>query len=162
MGVGKTTYGKKLANKHGYTFVDLDKRIEEFANLSVSEIFESKGEIYFREIESKLLQELAQSKVLISTGGGAVTNQQNLDFMLNCGLVIWFDCSIGIIETRVKTSLSKRPLLANIGADKLYEFLENLYKQRETLYQKAHLKFNTQSVSAETIEVWMQKVLNLS
>lgn len=162
MGVGKSTHGKKLANKLGYTFIDLDKRIENIEGQAISEIFESKGESYFREIETKLLQELANPKVLISTGGGAATNKQNLDFMLSSGLVIWFDCAIGMIETRVKKSLPKRPLLAKVPPENLLDFLKKLLEQREGFYQKAHLKFDTQSVSAETYEIWANKVLNFS
>lgn len=72
MGSGKTTLGKKLANKLGYAFFDLDELIEEQEKLSISEIFSKQGENYFRTVEQKILHKklITNQPLVLSVGGG--------------------------------------------------------------------------------------------
>ncbi len=79
---GKSTLGRILANVLGWNFYDLDKEIELDESKRVTEIFELKGEPYFREIESQKLKKLSlEKKVIISLGGGTIVNEENVNFI---------------------------------------------------------------------------------
>ena len=70
MGAGKTTIGKLLAKSMGFSFIDTDEEIEKEEGMSIAQIFEKKGEEYFRELESDFITNFRQSKCIIATGGG--------------------------------------------------------------------------------------------
>jgi shikimate kinase len=83
MGSGKTTTGKKLASMLGWSFIDMDKKIEEYTGKKITELFSNYGEEYFRNIESEVLRKLkSETDVVISTGGGTPCHGSNMDFML--------------------------------------------------------------------------------
>ena len=129
MGSGKSSVGKLLANKLQFSIIDIDKEIEKNEKLSVKEIFEEKGENYFREIESKYLLRKRNSAV-VSCGGGIVLNKKNREFLRTNGYTIYLKSSIPTLEKRLLNKNS-RPLLNN---DNLKETLINIYSKRKTLY----------------------------
>ena len=129
MGSGKTSVGKLLANKLQYSKIDIDKEIEKNEKLSVKEIFEKKGENYFRQIESKYLSRKRNSSV-VSCGGGIVLNKKNREFLKTSGYTIYLKSSIPTLEKRLLNE-NGRPLLSN---DNLKETLINIYSKRKTLY----------------------------
>ena len=87
MGCGKSTFGKKLANKLGYEFIDLDALIEATYNKSINEIFEFEGENEFRIKESKVLKTIiSKQNIVVATGGGTPCYSSNLDVMISNGL----------------------------------------------------------------------------
>jgi shikimate kinase len=129
MGSGKSSVGKLLANKLQFSIIDIDKEIEKDENLSIKEIFEKKGENYFREIESKYL--LRKRKLaVVSCGGGIILNKKNREFLKTNGYTIYLKSSIATLEQRLLNENS-RPLLSN---DNLKETLINIYTKRKTLY----------------------------
>lgn len=129
MGSGKTTVGKALAHQLGYRFFDTDVLIERVAGKTIPEIFALSGESGFRDLETKVLQELsAETRSLISTGGGIIQQQINWSY-LRLGLVIWLDVELEVLKERLAGDDS-RPL-----ADKL----ELLLAQRRPLYAQADL-----------------------
>ena len=102
MGSGKSTAGKKLASLMGWTFVDLDKKIEEFAGKSIPEIFAQDGETSFREIEAKILRSLNSLKnTVISTGGGTPCYSDNMEYMLDTGLTLYLKLTPGQLKSRL-------------------------------------------------------------
>jgi len=108
-GSGKTTIGKRLAKTLGYSFVDLDHKIEKDTLMFVDEIFEQYGEKTFREFETKALSELKGcDQLVVSTGGGIVTRKENKQLME--GLVVFIDTELDIIEKRIVHDFP-RPLL---------------------------------------------------
>ena len=129
MGSGKSSVGKLLANKLQFSIIDIDKEIEKDEKLSIKEIFEKKGENYFREIESKYLLRKRNSAV-VSCGGGIVLNKKNREFLRTSGYTIYLKSSIPTLEKRLLNKNS-RPLLNN---DNLKETLINVYNKRKTLY----------------------------
>ena len=129
MGSGKSSVGKLLANKLQFSNIDIDKEIEKDEKLSIKEIFEKKGENYFREIESKYLLRKRNSAV-VSCGGGIVLNKKNREFLQTCGYTIYLKSSIPTLEKRLLNE-NGRPLLSN---DNLKETLINIYSNRKTLY----------------------------
>jgi len=115
MGTGKTATGRALAGMLGVEFVDMDQLIEEREGMSVSEIFASEGEEYFRSCERDVCHSLAdQTDLVLATGGGALVDAQNLDVLSNHGHVVLLEASVDAIVERTAGDRS-RPLLADAG-----------------------------------------------
>jgi shikimate kinase len=140
MGSGKTTTGRKLASCLGWSFIDLDKKIEEFTGESIPEIFSRHGEIYFRDIESKVLRSLQfYSNIVISTGGGTPCHDDNMDHMLESGLTVYLKLTPGQLENRLSNSSTERPLIKGLDKEKLKEFIEEKLAFREKWYNRARI-----------------------
>ena len=128
-GCGKTTLGTKVAAKLGWEFADLDRVIVEREGSTIAEIFEE-GEKVFRKAETEALKEISsKDNLLVSTGGGIVTKEENIEILKSTGKVIFIDATVEFI--RDKSSLEGRPLLKD--KDKICE----LYNSRIMLYRKA-------------------------
>jgi shikimate kinase len=140
MGSGKTTAGKKLASLLGWSFIDLDKRIEEHTAKTIPEIFSQEGETYFREIETKLLRNLnSGSNTIISTGGGTPCHNDNMDFMLETGLTIYLKLSPGELKGRLSESKGERPLIKNLDQNELLYYIEQKLTDREKWYKRSDI-----------------------
>ena len=127
MGSGKSSVGKLLANKLQFSNIDIDKEIEKDEKLSIKEIFEKKGENYFREIESKYL--LRKRKLaVVSCGGGIILNKKNREFLRNSGYTIYLKSSIPTLEKRFVVTLALFHLNGHrlLWSDALEKF-ENYY-----------------------------------
>lgn len=133
MGCGKTTYAKKISKALNMDFVDTDRFIEENEGLSINEIFEIKGEKYFREEEQKAVDTLSKAEnMVIATGGGIVKNEKNMMKLKETGVVIYIDA----IAEHILSNLiddNTRPLLQ--GENKL-EKIKNLMAERRPFYEK--------------------------
>ncbi len=115
MGSGKTTVGQLLAEKLGYTFLDMDTYIEGKMFKSVSQIFAELGEEQFRLLEQRSLHEIGEiENVVIATGGGAPCFYDNMEYMNRMGTTIYLKLSPVELSERLETfRTNKRPLLAN-------------------------------------------------
>ncbi|MEG0238138.1 MAG: shikimate kinase [Clostridium sp.] len=131
-GCGKTTIGKVLARELNYNFYDMDDYIEETSNMSIKEIFD-KSEDDFRDLETKACRELSLKKrCVISTGGGVVKRDINMDILKDIGVIVFINRPIEKILTDV--DISKRPLL-NGGKERLYKlYSERFYKYRNSCH----------------------------
>lgn len=144
MATGKSSIGKILATQLERPFVDLDTVIEEKEGISISEIFNSKGESYFREKEWHYLLELTQSfQGIVALGGGALHNQQVVDHLKLYGLIVFIDTSFDVLVDRVRRN-KKRPIVLNEygeikSPDTLITELESLYLSRLNLYKQAQI-----------------------
>ena len=148
MGAGKTAVGKILSDKLGYEFLDTDNIIEQEENCKISDIFSSKGEQYFRELENKLVLRLQnEENKIISTGGGLFQNKENITNLAKNGYIIYLQASPEILYSRIKEDFS-RPLLQN--TDPLSK-LSNLLKKRENNYKLANLTINTENKTINEI-----------
>ncbi len=144
MGCGKSTHGKKLAKVLRRTFIDLDVYISKEEGISVEEIFAEKGEDYFRQKESDNLNKINNqtSKLVISLGGGTVCFNNNLNKILNAGLVIYIKMPAEALHKRLINSKTQRPLLQNKNSEESLEYIKKLLEKREQFYNKAHLTIN--------------------
>lgn len=135
MGSGKTTIGKKAARALNYSFYDTDECIEEEEGCSISELFSSRGEEYFRKKETETLQKLLldSNKYVIATGGGIVKNNENIALLKQIGIVVYLKCSVDKLLPRLRGD-SKRPLLAE-GC--LEEKVAKMVAERNPLYETA-------------------------
>ena len=123
-GCGKSTVGKRLAKQTGKKFVDADVAIEEKAGMTIPEIFEKSGESGFRQIETEVLAELGkQSGLVISTGGGCITQERNYRHLHQNGTIFWLQRDIDKLPTK------GRPLSQ---ANKM----EEMYRIRKPMYQR--------------------------
>jgi shikimate kinase len=128
-GCGKTTIGKALANNINYDFYDMDNYIEEISNKTIKELFNINEE-YFRDYETRACAELSnKNKVVISTGGGVIKRNKNIELFKGNSVIIFIDRQIEDIANDI--DINSRPLLAE-GKSKLY----NLYLERYNLYNK--------------------------
>ncbi|MBC7959893.1 MAG: shikimate kinase [Vallitaleaceae bacterium] len=134
MGSGKTTIGTLLAEKLGVTFTDMDNEIVNIEQHSVKEIFEYQGEQYFRDLESKLIVDLLQvNNQVISTGGGVVLRQENIDNLKKIGIVVFLHAEGDQIYEHIKGDRT-RPLL---NGDDVQEQIKTLLEQRDPKYLSA-------------------------
>ena len=125
-GCGKSTFGRKVARELCLDFFDLDKEIIHSEQIPITEIFEVKGEDYFRKIESKLLRDVSlnNDNFIMATGGGAPCFFNNMDFMNANGHTIFIDTPIEILIERLShRGIEKRPLIKKIGQENLQDGL---------------------------------------
>ena len=155
MGVGKSTIGKKVAKRLKLQFVDIDKLIEKKEKMSISKIFEIKGENYFRKIEKKItLEELKKKKFVISLGGGAVINSMIRKEINNSSISFWLDPELKSIIPRLKNT-NKRPLLNN---DNLEKTINKIYSERKKFYNESNFRIKTGNMNIEKI---VNKIIKL-
>ena len=133
MGSGKSSVGRLLSSLTGFALVDTDTLVAQEAGQSIASIFKRHGEEYFRALETKVLQSLVgRIGLIVATGGGLITVEENRRLLPQIGPVVWLDASPEHLYQRVKHS--KRPLLQT---DDPRRTVEDLYRQREPLYREA-------------------------
>lgn len=141
MGVGKTAVGRELANILGWKFIDMDEEIVKTQNLSISEIFSNSGEAVFRDLETEMIRETVEkNNIIISTGGGAILRQENVDFLSSNGIIVCLTARPETILDRTSRS-SKRPLL---NVDDPLERVKALMESRKPFYEKADFMMDTE------------------
>jgi len=139
MGAGKSTLGKIVAKKQGLKFIDTDRNVEKNNGMKIDEIFNKKGEKFFREEEEKVVMESMQNEnCVIALGGGAFINKTIRDHVLKKSISIWLDADLKILRERIRLN-KKRPLL-NVKNDKLK--LSQLYNERKDIYKLADHKID--------------------
>jgi len=161
MGSGKTTVGKKLAAVLGWSFWDLDKKVEEKAGISIQEIFSRNGEEFFRTIESETLKGLeCETNAVISTGGGTPCYADNMDFMLKTGLTVYLKLSPVQLRNRLSESKGERPLIKNLGKEELLVFIGKKLHIREEWYNKAEICIEGVDVDIKILSSRVKQTFN--
>ena len=154
MGVGKSTIGKILAKKLEYNFIDVDKLIEQKEGSSINLIFKSKGEGYFRAIESKItLSELKKNNCVISLGGGAFLNNAVRKKAKELSVSFWLDLPLNQLIKRLRNN-KQRPLLFKKN---MSEVIKKIYFDREKIYNKADFRIKCKSLRSQEV---VNKILN--
>lgn len=134
MGSGKSTIGRQLSEKLGMRFIDTDSYIEQKEGMTISRIFEEKGEDYFRSLELEVCKELSQLKgSVISTGGGTLLKDANVKEIKKGGVVFLLNVSSNTVLNRLKNDTT-RPLLQREDKEKA---VKTLLSQRIPLYNRA-------------------------
>ncbi|RKD26024.1 hypothetical protein BEP19_00865 [Ammoniphilus oxalaticus] len=147
MGVGKTTIGEALAERLGWRPIDSDQWIERQQGVAISEIFATRGEAHFRQLETEAITEiLEQQQQVVMTGGGAPLKQENREIMLAGGTVICLQATVQEIVERLRQDTS-RPLLQG----DLEERVMTLLEQRKDVYRFAPIQIDTTAKSVEQI-----------
>ena len=155
MGVGKSTVGKKLAKKLGLKFVDVDQLIEKKEKVRIKDIFENKGENYFRKIEKQITLDVLKNKnLLIALGGGAFLNSSIRKEIKNSCISFWLDLNLKILNTRLK-NVRKRPLL---DKDDLEGSINRIYSERKKIYSESDYRIKIKSTKANEV---IDKIIKL-
>jgi len=160
MGTGKTTVGKSLAEKLNRSFVDVDEFIENRYHHTIASIFEEKGEMGFREIERRALQEISEfENTVVSTGGGLPCFFDNMDVMNRTGITIYLKASVDDLLARLNLNKQKRPLIEGKSSEELQEFIELNLKKRESFYNQAAMVVDVPCCSTKReIDRWIEEV----
>jgi shikimate kinase len=156
MGVGKSTIGRRLAQRLDVPFIDADHEIEIAAGASIAEIFEKFGEPHFRDGERRVIARLFDgTPKVIATGGGAFMNEQTRTLILENSISVWIDANIDILAERVARR-DNRPLLKGNNAR---EVLGALAAIRNPVYATAQIHVQSDSLPHDsTVEMIMRKL----
>jgi len=157
MGCGKSTVGRLLADRLDWDFVDLDAEIEQRAGAKINEVFDTRGEAEFRELEhQQLLTQTNQARLgqprVVALGGGAFAQSRNRETLAEAGLSIWLDCPAGELWQRV-SGMGDRPL----ARDK--SVFEALHRERRQHYEKADFRVPVEGASPGAV---VEAILALS
>ena len=150
MGCGKSSLGKKLAKKMSYDFIDLDRIIETDEKMTINEIFTSKGEAYFRNLESQWLDAFKGDNNVIALGGGTPCFGLNMELINTLGTSVYLQMNPGLLMDRLYHSKQKRPLIESFKNDKviLLSKVTELLKEREVFYSKANITFEASNMTS--------------
>ncbi len=155
MGSGKSVVSKSLADALGYDHIDLDAYIETKVGMSVQEMFQSKGELYFRKTESISLAEvLNKENTVVALGGGTPCYGNNLD-LLNSDvnvISVYLKTSIQELASRLSEDASKRPLISHIQSKaQLSEFIAKHLFERAPFYETSKITVSTDNKTIKDI-----------
>ena len=156
MGSGKTTIGNCLKQNLNYKFYDLDNFIEEKWDLNISKIFETKGELYFRKVERKALEEILDQKapMIISLGGGTPCYSNNIDYINNQeeSITFYLKSSVESLSNRLLIDRKNRPLVNSLkNIDEIKGYVNKHLFERNQFYFKAKHVISTDKKKLETI-----------
>ena len=150
MGAGKTTVGKELSKQLGLSFIDLDHYIEGRYHKTVGQLFAERGEDAFRDIEQRMLREVATFEdVLVSTGGGAPCFFNNMEFMNDTGTTVYLKVSVDELANRLEVCKTTRPVLKGRSGEELKAFIAESLEKREPFYGKASVVFEAEEMMTE-------------
>jgi len=162
MGSGKSTAGMKLAASLDWTFIDLDRKIEEHAGKTIPAIFGTEGEDGFRKIESEILKKTGSLQdAVIAAGGGTPCHGDNMDYMLGTGLTICLKMTPEQLTKRLLDSTGERPLIKDIPDNKLRDFIEEKLADREKCYSRAKITYEGFSVNISLLNTLVKENFKL-
>jgi shikimate kinase len=141
MGSGKTKVGRELARILNMKLIDVDTEIEKSQKSSINDIFKNFGESRFREIETEMIKKISANKnAIISTGGGAVLKQKNMDILKKSGIIVCLTATAETILKRTNNN-TERPLLQ---VKNPMERIKELLNFRKPFYKKADIMIDTE------------------
>ncbi len=159
MGSGKTHWGKRWAQARHYTFIDLDEAIENEEGKLIADIFEHKGEKYFRKIEAATLRSYAGlTDTIVACGGGTPCFHNNMEWMNDHGITIYLKTTAPEILERVLLEQDKRPLLKKMNPAELLFFIEQKLKERAPFYDAAKQILLSENLTEHTFGGLLSKL----
>jgi shikimate kinase len=157
MGAGKSYWKNWLSKKYSLRGYDLDFLIEAMEEQTISEIFETEGEDYFREKEAAMLRLLKQSKTFVAaTGGGTPCFHNNMDWMNQQGITIWIDEPVSVLMERLQAEKSHRPLISDLSDVELEAFLQQKLTERKPFYIQATHHLQGKNLSESGFKMILQ------
>ena len=154
MGTGKSTIGNSLSKKLKKEFIDIDYIIEEKLSLSIFQIFQDKGEKFFRKIEEEeSMKYLKKNGAIIALGGGAFINKKIRKYVKENSFSVWLDLDNSKLFKKLENN-KKRPLLENISE----KDFKKLHDERKKVYSLADFKINCDSKSKDQIVKEIEKI----
>lgn len=154
MASGKSSLAKKIANRLNLACIDLDNWIVEKQGQSIAEIFEKKGESYFRKSEQQALKEISTREAVVALGGGTPCFYNNMELIKASGTSVYLNVPLEVLIGRLKQNPGKRPLIARLDEAEINAFVKNKLEERTPFYLKADYIINKPKVSpTELIEL---------
>lgn len=148
MGAGKTTVGRRLANRLGRQFIDSDEEIERAAQMTIPEIFEQRGEAEFRAGETRVIARLLKEEgIVLATGGGAFVNPETRALVKASAVSVWLKADLDVLFERVSRR-SNRPLLKTADPKGT---LEKLIAERYPIYEEADVTVISREVPQDQV-----------
>lgn len=158
MGCGKSHWGKAWAANYKLGFIDLDEAIEIKERKPVTEIFETRGEDYFRSVETEMLKSLSSiDNTIVACGGGTPCFHDNMQWMNEHGVTVYLSASPEEILRRLLKGQQQRPLIKKLNQAELLFFIQKKLKEREPYYKQANVILESSAITANTFE---EKVLS--
>ncbi|MEN8224908.1 MAG: shikimate kinase [Bacteroidota bacterium] len=153
MGAGKSTVGRRLANRLNIPFIDLDDAFESKFRYSIHRFFDQFGETRFRELEHQCLLEVTSENenAVISTGGGTPCFHSNMELMDAAGTTIYLKMHPGSLAHRLSKARKPRPVIRNIHNDDVQTFIEQQLAEREKYYTRAHITVKGEDLDMEKL-----------
>lgn len=156
MGSGKSAVSGLLAKKLGFNFIDIDDHIELLEQLTVKEIFDRKGELYFRKRENQILHDVLDdpASLVISLGGGTPCYGNNLDIIINRKetRLIYLKASVGFLTDRLFLEKNTRPMISHlVKKEDLEDFIRKHLFERSYYYNQADIKVDVEEKNLESI-----------
>lgn len=146
MGTGKSTVGRRVAERLGVPFVDTDAMVESWEGRTIAEIFAREGELYFREVERRALAAALEiPRAVVACGGGAVVDPDNRARLRAAGPVVCLQARPDVIARRTARMPGARPLLTRPGA------IEELLQSRQAAYADADVQIDTSDLGVEEV-----------
>lgn len=151
MGVGKSSLGKRLANKLSAPFNDTDDLLEQQFGMTISDYFAKYGENAFRIAEKELLEQNNFKNAVVATGGGLPCFFQNIDRMNSKGITIFLNRPAKELQHRLSNAKNKRPLIKDLSDDELLSFIEERLAERLPYYKNAQITLDRNNQTVEEI-----------
>lgn len=140
MGSGKSSFGRRLAIQMEMDFVDTDKEIERLAGAGIPEIFETKGEEWFRQLERRVIADVSELErdTVVALGGGAVCQEGVMEMLNEAGTTVYLKMSPERLVQRIdKNGRDKRPKIKGMDDEQLLAYINKILPGREKYYNKA-------------------------
>lgn len=162
MGSGKSLVGKHLSQRLSYPSIDLDDQIAQMEEKSIPEIFELKGELYFRKLETEVLKDTLEdpSSLIVSLGGGTPCYGNNMELIKNDvnSRIIYLKASVGFLTERLFNEKDKRPVISHlVKKENLEDFIRKHIFERSHYYLQADQIINVEDKTPEAI---VQEIIN--
>lgn len=161
MGSGKSLVSHYLSQKSGYPKIDLDDQISLISQNNISEIFDQKGELFFRKLEAKVLEDILKEpkSLIVALGGGTPTYGNNIQLIRDTedARLVYLKASVGCLTERLKDEKDERPLISHLSSEKdLEDFIRKHLFERSYYYNQADVIVNVDGKSPPEItqEIW--------
>ena len=163
MGAGKTTIGRVLARELGLDFYDLDWYIEDRFHKKIPDIFAEQGEEGFRDIERKMLHEVAEfENVIVSCGGGTPCFFDNMEYMNAQGDTIYLNATPSVLKEHLLMGKSQRPLIQGKTPDELEAYINESLTERLPFYNKAKYTIDIDVIhTKEDIARYVEQIMSM-
>lgn len=153
MGSGKTYWGRLWAAANEMPFYDVDEAIEMAENKTVLDIFEKKGEDYFRVVETRELRKMQPYEdCVIACGGGTACFHGNMEWMNKNGLTIYLHATPAELLEKIMEEKDKRPLLKKVNEAELLFFIQKKLEERRPFYEQAKIQLRVQSLNEQVFK----------
>jgi shikimate kinase len=154
MGSGKSSLGRRLVARTGWQLIDTDREIERRAGMTIPEIFERRGEEWFRALERQVVEDAAtgENDTVVALGGGAVCRDGAMEVLLEAGTVVYLKMSPERLMARIDpVGRAKRPKIAGMNDAELVAYIEKTLPEREKYYNKATFALDCDVLSDDAV-----------